>query len=73
MRTFLSIVAMVIMSGCAGPRDFQWSGRGRGDSRHATPVVTEQLSLSDRLKYGRQQGAERAAMALTEVQGAIKQ
>jgi hypothetical protein len=73
MRTLLSIVALVMMSGCAGTRDSQRTGENRGNSPHATPVAIEQPSLSDRLKYRHQQEAEQEGMAMTEVEGAIKQ
>jgi len=67
MRTLLSLIAMVIMSGCAGTRDSQQAGGIRGNSPHATPVVIEQPSLSARLNYSHRREAERAAMAMTEV------
>jgi uncharacterized protein YceK len=73
MRTHLSLVAMVILSGCAGTRDSQRAGQGRGNSPHATPVVIERPSLSARLNYSHQQEAERAAMTMTEVEGGIKE
>ena len=71
MRTLVCIVAVIIMSGCAGTRDYQRAGQPRGGSLQATPVVTEQPSLSDRLKYSRQQEAEQAALSMTEVHGSI--
>jgi hypothetical protein len=71
MRTLVCIVAVVIMCGCAGTGGYQRAGQPRGGSLQATPVVTEQPSLSDRLKYSRQQEAEQAAMSMTEVHGTI--
>jgi hypothetical protein len=68
MRTFLWIVAILIMSGCAGTRDSQRTG----SSSHATPVVIEQPSLSDRLKYRQVQESEQEGMAMTEVDGSVK-
>jgi hypothetical protein len=64
---------MVILSGCAGTRDSQRADTRRGNSPHATPVVIEQPSLSARLNYNRQRGAEQTAMAMTEVEGGIKE
>jgi hypothetical protein len=69
MRTSLWIVAILIMSGCGGTRDSQ----RKASSSHATPVVIEQPSLSDRLKYRHEQESEQEGMAMTEVDGAIKQ
>ena len=68
MRTFLSIVAGLLICGCAGTRD----GQKTGGPTHTTPVVPEPPSISARLRYERQHRAEQAVAADTEVQGALK-
>jgi hypothetical protein len=73
MRTLVSIFALVLMCGCANTRDAQRTGQSRGNAPQATPVVIEQPSFSDRLKYRHQQEAEQEGMAMTEVEGAMKQ
>jgi hypothetical protein len=73
MRTILLIVAIVTMSGCAATVDAQRAAQRSGGSPHAIPVVTEQPSLSDRLRYSRQREAEQVGMAMTEIRGAVKE
>jgi hypothetical protein len=68
MRTFLWIVAGLLICGCAGTRD----GQNPGGRSHTAPVVLEPPSISARLRYERQQQAEQTAAADTEVQGALK-
>ena len=68
LRTSLSILAGVVIGGCAGTRD----GQGQGGPSHAAPVVIEPPSISARLKYNRQRQAEQTASSETEVQGGLE-
>jgi hypothetical protein len=67
MRTLLSIVASLLICGCAGTRD----GQSKNGPTHTAPVSVEPPSISARLRYQRQQQAEQTAAADTEVQGAV--
>jgi hypothetical protein len=73
MRTNLLIVAIVTMSGCAGTVDARRAAQRSGGPPNTIPVVTEQPSLSDRLRYSRQREAEQVGMAMTEIRGAVKE
>jgi hypothetical protein len=73
MRIILSVVAIGMVSGCAGIQGSQHADHGSGGSPDATPVVIEQPLLSERLRYSRQHEAAQAVMGQAEVSGVIKQ
>lgn len=71
MRTILlAAAAAFALTGCAGTKTARQPAAARTSS-HAAPVVSEAPRLSERIRVGRQQEAERATLNDTEITGNV--